>query len=60
MPLLDPLTRAVLALWYRVSPHHRRIAAKRRLANLLIEQGLAGKRQADRIASMAYPKRWTL
>ncbi|MCA0241120.1 MAG: hypothetical protein LCI02_09665 [Proteobacteria bacterium] len=37
-------------LWRRISPHHRRIAAKRRLEAVLHEHGISRTRAA-RIAS---------
>lgn len=57
MPSPEVLTQAALALWHRLSPHHRRIAAKRRLERLLLEYGLSDKRRATQIANIAYPKR---
>jgi hypothetical protein len=51
------MTEALKRLWRIVSPHHRRIARKRRLEALLLETGMANRKQATRIANLVFSKR---
>lgn len=48
-------------LWFVLSPHHRRIRAKRRLERLILDSGLlreygiSDRKRAARIANLVFP-----
>jgi hypothetical protein len=49
------MTAILLSLWHKLSPHHRRIAAKRQLQEILVSHGIS-KRRATLITNRFFYK----